>query len=134
VILMCGRAGRMAVHTPEVCYGGAGFDMLGAPAPYPVAFDGKQAIFWTARFAKPNTPGADLRLCWAWNAGGAWQAPSSPRWTFRGQPFLYKLYVIEEEAGYRRGGSAQADALADFLPHLLGALERTLFSDHSPPV
>src|SRR5262245_47984638 len=26
VILMCGRAGRMAVHTPEVCYRGAGYD------------------------------------------------------------------------------------------------------------
>src|SRR5258706_14743011 len=28
VILMCGRSGQMAVHTPEVCYRGAGYDML----------------------------------------------------------------------------------------------------------
>src|SRR5437867_1668327 len=31
-ILMCGRAGKMAVHTPEVCYGGAGFELHDAPA------------------------------------------------------------------------------------------------------
>ena len=29
VILMCGRSGRMAVHTPEVCYRGAGYEMGG---------------------------------------------------------------------------------------------------------
>src|SRR5579864_1510783 len=31
-ILMCGRAGRMAVHMPEVCYRGAGYDLWEAPA------------------------------------------------------------------------------------------------------
>ena len=28
-ILMVGRAGRMSVHTPEVCYRGAGYELLG---------------------------------------------------------------------------------------------------------
>src|SRR5476651_449981 len=32
VILMCGRSGKMAVHTPEVCYGGAGFELRDQPA------------------------------------------------------------------------------------------------------
>src|SRR5436853_6916844 len=27
VILMVGRSGRMSVHTPDVCYRGAGFDL-----------------------------------------------------------------------------------------------------------
>src|SRR5580765_311066 len=31
VILMCGRAGKMAVHTPEVCYSGAGYELQGQP-------------------------------------------------------------------------------------------------------
>src|SRR5262245_1587085 len=30
-ILMVGRSGRMAVHTPEVCYRGAGFDIAAQP-------------------------------------------------------------------------------------------------------
>src|SRR5262245_45731930 len=29
VILMCGRAGHMAVHTPDICYRGAGYEMVG---------------------------------------------------------------------------------------------------------
>ena len=29
VILMCGRAGRMSAHTPEVCYQGAGYKLVG---------------------------------------------------------------------------------------------------------
>lgn len=36
VILMCGRAGRMAVHTPEVCYRGAGYELDGQPKVMPV--------------------------------------------------------------------------------------------------
>src|SRR4051812_10903743 len=31
VLLACGRAGPLSVHTPEVCYGGAGFQAAGDP-------------------------------------------------------------------------------------------------------
>src|SRR6266542_46101 len=39
VILMCGRAGRMAVHTPERCYRGAGYELYDKPAPTPLRND-----------------------------------------------------------------------------------------------
>src|SRR5206468_8142907 len=54
VILMCGRAGRMAVHTPEVCYRGAGYDMLDDPAALSVTDErgGELGTFWSARFVK----------------------------------------------------------------------------------
>src|SRR5581483_5422738 len=54
VILMCGRAGRMSVHTPEVCYQGAGFQMLGTPRATKIAWadDEEPGRFWTARFGK----------------------------------------------------------------------------------
>src|SRR5262249_46573320 len=57
-ILMVGRAGRMAVHTPEVCYRGAGYELFG-PAKQHEVVDGtkKLASFWTATFVKPNQPG-----------------------------------------------------------------------------
>src|SRR6266446_9220579 len=38
-ILMCGRAGRMAVHTPEVCYRGAGYELYDTPAAAPLRAD-----------------------------------------------------------------------------------------------
>src|SRR5580765_3646194 len=40
VILMCGRAGHMAVHTPDICYRGAGYEMLGEPVKENIAATG----------------------------------------------------------------------------------------------
>jgi uncharacterized protein DUF3485 len=128
VILMCGRAGRMAVHTPEVCYGGAGYELAQAAAPMALKSGARESVFWSARFNKSASAGADLRLCWAWTATGDWQAPGSPRWRFRGLPFLYKLYVIQEI----RTEAADDEALADFFAHALPALRTTLFPDVSP--
>jgi Protein of unknown function (DUF3485) len=49
VILMCGRPGKMAVHTPEVCYRGAGYELHEQPAAVAIA---DNAMFWTAKFTK----------------------------------------------------------------------------------
>lgn len=125
VILMCGRAGRMAVHTPEVCYRGAGYELMGTADQRTVTFDTNQTgHFWSARFAKDTGKGMDLRLFWAWNAWGEWEAPTSPRWTFRGQPFLFKLYVGREVTDTAAGPGEEPtlDFLHDFLPVLEAAL------------
>jgi hypothetical protein len=117
VILMCGRAGHMAVHTPDVCYRGAGYEM----AAEPVRQNLKAGEFWTARFSLPGRtviPG--LRIFWSWSADGRWQAPSSPRWAFGGEPFLYKLYVVRD--------AADESVLNEFLGELLPVLEQSLFS------
>ena len=107
VILMCGRAGKMAVHTPEVCYGGAGYEVLESATS--CSINGGQ--FWTAKFAKK---GSQLRLYWAWNGRGAWEAAASPRWQYFGAPFLYKLYVSREISG-PTSIAADADPAAQFL-------------------
>jgi hypothetical protein len=125
VVLMCGRAGRMAVHTPEVCYQGAGYELAEAPVPMPLKSARGESVFWTARFNKTISTSADLRLCWAWNAAGDWQAPPSPRWAFRGLPFLYKLYVIQEI----RASAADDEALGDFFHYLVPALRTALFAE-----
>ncbi|MBI3410343.1 MAG: exosortase-associated EpsI family protein [Planctomycetes bacterium] len=126
VILMCGRAGRMAVHTPEVCYRGAGYEMLDEPTPFTVVSQSGEPLgkFWSARFVKGTGGASELRLYWAWSAGGLWQAPRSPRWEFRGEPFLYKLYISQEaaEAGGQATQIAQ-DFLQEFLPALRHALQ-----------
>jgi uncharacterized protein DUF3485 len=123
-ILMCGRAGRMAVHTPEVCYRGAGYDLFDAPASTVIRVEqgGELGAFNTARFTKAATLGNDLKLYWGWNPGAGWQAPANPRWEFRGRPFLYKLYVSTEY-------SAGHDAAADFLRELLPELQHDLLSE-----
>jgi hypothetical protein len=117
VILMCGRAGRMAVHTPEVCYRGAGYEIGGTPEIWPVhsAAGTDLGALWTARFSKGT--GSDLRLYWGWNAGDSWQASANPRWQYGGEPFLYKLYLSHAASGKSATLAAQ-DFMGQFLPEL----------------
>jgi hypothetical protein len=88
------------VHTPDVCYGGAGYEMLGAPARCEVApaGGGPPAEFWVARFRKEGLGERhQLRIFWAWRPwGGAWQAADNPRLAFGRVPALCKLYVVRE--------------------------------------
>ena len=119
VILMCGRPGKMAVHTPEVCYSGAGYEMRDQPAA--CAINDQQ--FWSAQFTKKS---GQLRLFWAWNAHGDWLASSAPRWQFRGEPFLYKLYV-SRETNAQTASTPQTDATAEFLRAFVPELKQTLF-------
>lgn len=120
VILMCGRAGRMSVHTPEVCYRGIGYAMTGGAAPYSV--EGSE--FRTARFVREQGAASELRILWSWKSAGKWQAPGNPRWHFRGEPYLYKLYLVREVTG--TNAPLSADPAIEFLGQLLPALEQTL--------
>lgn len=119
VILMCGRAGRMAVHTPEVCYRGAGFDMVGTPRPLTIRSDLGEDLgtFWTARFLRNGDGVTATRLYWGWSDGGPWQAAENPRWRFRGEPFLYKLYVSHDVLG--TDDESTEEAARAFLRQLL---------------
>ena len=122
-ILMCGRAGKMAVHTPEICYRGAGYDLLTPPTRTVLRDDADDELgtFWHGRFSKQSAAESDLRLYWAWSAGDGWQAPGNPRWEFRGRHFLYKLYVSHEI-----NGPSDLDPSAEFLRQLLPVLKETL--------
>jgi hypothetical protein len=133
VILMCGRAGPLSVHTPDVCYRGAGFEMRGSADRVDVPLAGAAAAqFWTARFGK-DRPGAgnNLRLFWSWSAEGTWLAPSAPRLTFAGRSALFKLYVIREIGSEEE--PAASDPARRFLAELLPALERSLFRASTEP-
>jgi hypothetical protein len=131
-ILMCGRAGRMSVHTPEMCYGGAGYEMGGSVESLTVkAEEGTElGTFWTARFSKHGGVAADLRLYWAWSAIGPWQASANPRWQYGGEPFLYKLYLSHGGPGL---SSPSNEAVLDFMRQFLPELHRTLFDRNTLP-
>jgi hypothetical protein len=102
MLLMCGRSGPMSVHTPEVCYGGAGYEMLGEPVECKIELgpSAAPARLWTAVLRKEGAAvPTHLRIFWGWRVPGlAWVAPSSPRGAFPRLPALYKLYVIREMA------------------------------------
>jgi uncharacterized protein DUF3485 len=127
VALVCGRSGPISVHTPDVCYQGAGFRMVGEPTKHlvPAAGSGEPAAFWKASFVKETFPvREELRIYWSWNAGSGWQIAKEPRLAFARFPVLHKLYAI-----YRvPQGSTAADPCPEFLRQFLPEVNGSLFA------
>jgi hypothetical protein len=124
LLVVCGRPGPIAVHTPDICYPGAGFAAVGPPAPQAIG----PAEFQVAIFGKPAAAVPTyLRVFWSWKAWGGgrrWQTPGNPRLVFAPAAALYKLYVVREMASARE--PMAADPGREFLRALLPELERAL--------
>src|SRR5262249_7678684 len=123
ILIICGASGPTSVHTPDVCYRGAGFVMKSDAVRHAEEIKGVPAPveMWTAEFHKPQGLLAqELRIYWGGSADGVWSAPSYPRWHSAGRKALFKLYVIRSTS---EGTGAERDEvcmnfLADFLPKL----------------
>ena len=129
VLLACGPPGPLSVHTPDICYRGAGFTQLAPAARYsPGAAQRSPAdAFWTAKFGKGTEfVSTQQRIFWAWSTGERWQAPDNPRRTFAGAPALYKLYVTSQVA--RPGEEPAASHGSELMRELLPELQKALFS------
>jgi hypothetical protein len=126
VSLMVGPSGQMAVHRPEHCYVGSGFNFVGGAVRVPLTLaDGTRAEFWTSRFEKPEPGGSrELRIFWSWRAGNDWRAPESPRWALADLPYLYKLYVVRET--FTKAERIEEDPSVEFLQLLLPRLNEVL--------
>jgi hypothetical protein len=124
VLLSCGRPGPLSVHTPEVCYRGAGYDQVGVRVKHPGPAETGE--FWVCRFQKQRSSVSEhLRVFYAWNATGKWEPSESPRGTFARFPALYKLYVIRQLP--REDEALEEDPSVEFLRALLPALQKALF-------
>lgn len=133
VLLICGRPGPIAVHSPDICYQGAGYVMgpksiqtVGSMAP------GRAPEFWTARFAKEPDP-TSLNILWSWSDGGRWFAPDNPRLVFYRAKVLYKLYIVHETRQY--SGPVVDDVIQLFTKDFFPALQLATSSniDQSTP-
>jgi hypothetical protein len=128
IYLVCGRPGQVAVHTPDVCYPGAGYEQTTVYVRQAVPMPPGQvpAETFTAPFAKQETDVPSyLRIFWTWSAGKGWKAEDSPRWAFAGYPVLYKLYALRVLPG--TDDALAKDPTLDLLQQLLPALDKTLF-------
>jgi Protein of unknown function (DUF3485) len=128
VLLVCGKPGPIAVHTPDVCFAGLGRRPFGPQAKQTVQppDSGPAAEFWQLDFVR-LVAGVMVRdrVFWAWNAQGVWTAADDARWQFGGAPFLYKLYVyrtVEED-------EEDPEPCIEFMRELLPALQKALFAD-----
>src|SRR5262249_14627962 len=67
VLLLCGESGPIGSHSPEVCYGGLGYETNVRKDVQSVSLPGGgTARYFSARFEKPTGPERILRVCWAW--------------------------------------------------------------------
>lgn len=120
VLLVCGRGGPISVHTPDVCYTGAGHKLVSDQKPVDVtdAGGGKHG-FRVARFGRVGgISKSQLDVYWAWSRDGrVWEAPGNARWSLARSPALYKLYVVREFVPGSR--AAATDACEEFLRRAL---------------
>jgi hypothetical protein len=119
LLLLCGRPGPIAVHTPDICFRGNGFKLEGDAKSVPMA----QGDFGMIRVGKAKLLAEHLRVFWSWNSGKGWSVPKNPRITFAGNKFLYKLYVVRTE---KPDESVNDDPAVEFLQILLPTLEKHL--------
>jgi hypothetical protein len=127
VVLVCGRAVKVSIHTPDVCYGASGFivgkriecnvkggEVSGSPR------------FFSADMARPNAASGQgkQRLFWSWRTAGSWQVADNPRWAFVKEPVAFKLYLARELSG--DVPVSDDEPCVRFLQLLLPELEKVL--------
>jgi Protein of unknown function (DUF3485) len=126
MLLVCGRPGPISVHTPDVCFEGAGYQKVSAPVGFtlPYGTSDRKGNFWTMGMRQKAVPSTGLRVFWAWTAGGPWQAPDYPRLTFARHRTLFKLYVLRGTTD--EDIRVEEDPCAELMRALLPALDRAL--------
>jgi hypothetical protein len=126
ILLVCGRPGPISVHTPEVCYMGAGYTPASAPQVYEVPA-AEPCRFLVRDFQKRNAASPTrLRIFYAWGLEGRWLSPSTPRLTFAGKPSLYKLYVVRQMTSANE--PVDQGPTAALLTELIPQFQKALFS------
>jgi hypothetical protein len=138
VLLVGGRAGPIAVHTPEQCLGGSGFRLTAPAVRAWIGPAGSEAgpEFWHGTFQRGerSTNPEQIEMYWSWHtANGSWVAKHRPRLTFAMQRYLYKLYVSRPVLAQIEGEPAPAAPAAEgtpipgFIELLLPEIQRYVF-------
>ena len=126
VLAVCGKPGPIAVHSPEVCYGGTGFVPKGTRERHKVSADGMvaPAEFWSEKYEKKGAVPEYLHIYYGWNPTTGWQAVDNPRLKFAPARALYKIYVVRHLT--RPDEPAEENPVPAFLRLLIPQLDRCL--------
>jgi hypothetical protein len=120
ILLLCGRPGPISIHTPDICYTGAGF-VMGPIQEEQLVHNGST---WVADFKKNGTPPQTLRIRWAWSTGGDWISAHSPRIEFSRKHVLYKVYFVRQIRSAQTNVRSDADKV--FANEFLSAVQSYL--------
>ena len=131
VMLMCGQTRELSAHPPTVCFEGVGLTLDGEAKAVRLPAEtmgGQEGELMAAHFKPERGVNKNpVFVYWGWSRDGRrWEAPSVPRLSFVGAPFLYKLYVVRDDTG--RSGTRQVEVcdqiLKEFLPEFHAAIDR----------
>lgn len=129
MLLVCGKGGPISVHTPEVCYAGAGYSAVSAESEATLSnIEGQEESpsFKVRRFNKKDREVPEtIEIYWSWSVDGVnWEAPDNARGHLAREPALYKLYVVRRVLV---GGQAEkVNSCEDFLRKSLPVLRAVL--------
>jgi hypothetical protein len=132
LLVACGRSGPLTVHTPEVCYRGAGFRLVVGEGAARESIDRGQnraaaEVFKVTFTPEDNAAPERLRVVWSWCKSGTWVAPDNPRWKLAGVPVLHKMYVTQ--LFVPRSDGKSGDPCLEFLRDILPELDKVVGSD-----
>jgi hypothetical protein len=118
MLTLCGLHGPMAVHTPEICLSGGGFEQIGATRVVAIGYGKPREATMAYVDFRRTALGADqhLRVYYSFNDGSGWVAPDNPRVYFAGTSCLVKVYVIDP----------RVTAASDGLEHVTSLLQACL--------
>ena len=130
ITVLCGPHGPISVHSPTICFPGAGLQQA-YPEKKETVDSGKvKGEFWRTTFTMQSPDGVreDVDTFWAWSTDGICEAPNNPRLQYASSPHLYKIYATQ------RRNAAEAhktndeplpgceEFLKDFLPAFRSAI------------
>lgn len=127
VLMLCGEPGPIGAHTPDICYGGTGYDTKVPKGVRTVAMPGgESSTYYSARFRKPSA-NESLHVCWAWGVDGNWEAADAARGEFALRSALYKIYVHRPLPAATAAEAADSnDPVHEFMTVFLPEVKRTL--------
>lgn len=121
VAILFGPRGPIAVHTPEICYSGAGTRPVADKRSVEIKTAEKSDRFWTIQFSRGAEQSPSLEVWYAWSDGGPWTASEQPRFWLTDS--LYKIQL----AGTPAKTNAESDCKS-FLRALVPVLRQKLRS------
>jgi Protein of unknown function (DUF3485) len=118
--VLFGPRGPIAVHTPEVCYSGAGVQAA-ADRNLVAIGDKNPHTFWRVSFLSKVDAKPEIDVYYAWSDGGPWQAAEQPRFWM-----IDSLYKIQIAGPPRIPGqpSECEQFLEQVVPHLAPLIKR----------
>lgn len=128
LLVLCGPPGPTSNHSPEACYGGAGYNLSGAPMPQEFAFGTPpaNAVFLAGDFRRADAASSmGLKIYWSFRGASLWEVPENPRFAFARYPALYKVYVIRQMA-MADGVQPVDEVTPEFIRSLMPELEKLL--------